>query len=105
MKRTNVKRRGFTIVELLIVIVVIAILAAITTVAYSGISRDAQNTKTVQAVSQWIRILNMYKADHGTFPRSITSCLGSVSEYGGGLVEMSQPANTVARITPPQVYL
>ena len=33
----QVKQRGFTIVELLIVIVVIGILAAITIVAYNGI--------------------------------------------------------------------
>lgn len=35
-------KRGFTIVELLIVIVVIAILAAITVVAYNGIQNRAR---------------------------------------------------------------
>ena len=39
--------RGFTIVELLIVIVVIGILAAITIVAYNGIQQRAR-TATVQ---------------------------------------------------------
>ncbi len=38
-------RHGFTIVELLIVIVVIAILAAITVVSYNGIQQRAQNAK------------------------------------------------------------
>ncbi len=38
------KSRGFTIVELLIVVVVIAILAAITIVSYNGISRQAKNS-------------------------------------------------------------
>ena len=37
-------RSGFTIVELLIVIVVIAILAAITIVAYTGIQSRAYDT-------------------------------------------------------------
>lgn len=41
-------RRGFTIVELLIVIIVIAILAAMTIVAYNGIQTRAYET-TVQA--------------------------------------------------------
>ena len=36
------KRRGFTIVELLIVIVVIGILAAITIIAYNGVQVRAK---------------------------------------------------------------
>ncbi|MDB5187043.1 MAG: Prepilin-type cleavage/methylation protein [Candidatus Saccharibacteria bacterium] len=44
----NKKQSGFTIVELLIVIVVIGILAAISIVAYNGIQNRANDT-TVQA--------------------------------------------------------
>ena len=51
------KRRaaGFTIVELLIVIVIVAILAAISVVAYSGIQERAQNTAKIQAANQIAR--------------------------------------------------
>lgn len=46
------KQKGFTIVELLIVVVVIAILAAITIVAYNGISNRAKDSAVASLVSQ-----------------------------------------------------
>ena len=45
-------RQGFTIVELLIVVVVIAILAAITIVAYNGIQNRARDSSLSTAASQ-----------------------------------------------------
>lgn len=67
---------GFTIVELLIVIVVIAVLAAISIVAYTGIQQRANNAKTLGAVNAYIKALSMYKADKDQYPPA-TSCLGS----------------------------
>ena len=69
-------RRGFTIVELLIVIVVIAILAAITIVAYNGIQDRAEVTKTVSAVSAYKKALTLYKQDIGSWPATGAFCLG-----------------------------
>ena len=40
------KNSGFTIIELLIVIIVIAILAAITITAYNGVQAKARDAKT-----------------------------------------------------------
>lgn len=74
--------KGFTIVELLIVIVVIGILAAITIVAYNGIQTRAKNTKTVNAAVSWIKALKLYNADKGTWPTG-RSCLGSSTTYVG----------------------
>lgn len=44
--------RGFTIVELLIVIVIIAILAAITMVAYNGVTAHAERTRIVAVLRE-----------------------------------------------------
>ena len=73
---------GFTIVELLIVIVVIGILAAIVVVAYNGVQERARNTKTLSAVNSWAKAIKLYRADKGTFPAS-NSCLGSTTTYSG----------------------
>ncbi len=72
--------RGFTIVELLIVVVVIGILAAIVTVAYTGITSRANNAKTLAAVNSWAAAIQLYRADNGVFPTS-NSCLGSTTTY------------------------
>jgi len=45
---SNIKNKGFTIVELLVVIVVIGVLAAITIVSYTGITQRAA-VATLQA--------------------------------------------------------
>ena len=64
----KVLNRGFTIVELLIVIVVIGILAAITVVAFNGIQTRAENTKTLSALDQYAKALQLYKTNTGDYP-------------------------------------
>lgn len=64
--------RGFTIVELLIVIVVIAILAAISIVAYTGIQSRAHDTSVQNDLRNFANLVEMYNADRGDYPRSIT---------------------------------
>lgn len=70
---------GFTIVELLIVIVVIGILAAITIVAYSGIQQRARNAKTISAVNSYLTAFQGYLAQNGSYPPVASNtmyCLG-----------------------------
>ena len=74
-------KSGFTIVELLIVIVVIAILSAITIVAYNGIQQRANNTKTTDALEAWITAINLYRTENGQYPNA-WACLGEGYTYG-----------------------
>lgn len=74
-------KTGFTIVELLIVIVVIAILAAITIIAYTGIQQRAANSRVISLASQWERTIKLYQVESQLLPNDWT-CLGnSVDDF------------------------
>lgn len=62
------QQSGFTIVELLIVIVVIAILASIVIVAYNGIQTRAMNTAKHSELMEWNKLYELYKAENGAYP-------------------------------------
>lgn len=77
------QQTGFTIVELLIVIVVIAILAAITIAAFNGVQERARNTKTISAVKEYMKLYSTYAVDYDVYPGSGNYCLGT--GYDGDL--------------------
>ncbi len=64
---TTQNNKGFTIVELLIVIVVIAILAAISIVAYTGIQNRARASSGQQLASQVAKKFEAAGAIKGTY--------------------------------------
>lgn len=62
------KRNGFTIVELLIVIVVIGILASITVVAYGGISSKARDTQNKTEAANIAKVAEIMNVSEGFYP-------------------------------------
>lgn len=66
------KHKGFTIVELLIVIVVVGILAAISLVAYSGVQQRARESAIMATLSSVMKKIEMYTVEHDTVPRNAT---------------------------------
>ena len=67
--------RGFTIVELLIVVVVIAILAAITIVSYNGITSRASATALQTDLAQANKILSLYYLSNNTYPADLPAAI------------------------------
>lgn len=62
------KQSGFTIVELLIVIVVIGILAALVVTTFSGIQRKARNTERETDIKAVHGQLEAYYAQNNSYP-------------------------------------
>lgn len=80
----NQRTSGFTIVELLVIVVVIGILAAISIVSYTAVTESAK-LKTVETDAQGIAVyLNKYKSENGGYPTSLEDVSGAPkvqSEY------------------------
>ena len=80
-------QKGFTIVELLIVIVVIGILAAISIVAFGNAQQQARDSSRTAAINGLMKALELYKIDNGSYPSVGTDNAGyAVSTLATALV-------------------
>lgn len=68
---TKNKNLGFTIVELLVVIVVIGILAAISIVSYVGISQKAVDVSLQSDLTNASTLLKMFQVENSNYPTTI----------------------------------
>lgn len=59
---------GFTIIELLIVVVVIAILASITLVSYNGIQQSAKTSRSATTAEQVRKKAELWNATYSVYP-------------------------------------
>jgi len=82
------KANGFTIVELLVIIIVIAILAAITIASYTGVQHRAYDTTIQTDLKGVAEGLKTYKSQVGTYPTTEAQI--------GGMLDSSGTAITAA---------
>ena len=84
MKATNKQRShsrsGFTLIEVLLVVVIIGILAAIVVPRLGGRTKEAQISATKSSVASISLALDVYEVDNGTYPASLQSLLTKGSE-------------------------
>jgi prepilin-type N-terminal cleavage/methylation domain-containing protein len=94
------KQIGFTIVELLIVIVVIGILAAITITAFNGVQNRANDISIQSDLQAIAKKIEMYKADNGVYPAGAAQLTplalkASKGAYGNHMVSSGADYNLV----------
>ena len=87
------KYRGFTIVELLIVIVVIGILAGITIVAYNGAQNSARKASLSADLSKTSKQIELFKTEKMMYPTSITDCPNPSAQ---NICAKNSPGNTLS---------
>jgi len=88
MTLNNIKLKrndsGFTIVELLVVIVVIGILAAITIVSYTGITTRSKQSQAQSNANSVMQVVSAYTADsstNGGGDGAYTGTLSNITSY------------------------
>ena len=81
MSFTDIKTKdqGFTIVELLIVVVVIAILAAITIVSYNGITNRANASAASSLAASVGKKAEAYNAEESRYPLTTAELTGAAT--------------------------
>lgn len=85
------ERSGFTILELSIVIIIMAILSTLITAALGPIREANRNTKRVADIQEMQQALALYYRDWGDYPTAVTSGQSFVS--GSNTYMLTWPSN------------
>ena len=77
-------QKGFTLVELLIVVIILAILAAIVVPQFSAATDDAKLSSLDTSLSNMRSVVDLYYQQHGEYPGNVTSVGGACATGPGG---------------------
>ena len=107
MTTKNIKNQGFTLVELLIVIVIIAILTVVSLVAYNGLQNQAKTSAAKSTVDTVAKKAELYNTEEGKYPTQLSDlttadtkksyyiAAANVTELGSSAFGSSTPTTTV----------
>ncbi len=94
--KTTRKTQGFTLVEIMIVVVIIGLLAAMAIPAFQKVRTASQDKAVLNNARQLGAAADQYFLEHGTSTAQITSLVGSANYI--------KSLSTVANESYPQTY-
>jgi len=100
----NIKSKGFTIVELLVVIVVIGILAAITVVSYSGITNKAKQGRAQSNAYSIRDMAETYAGTQGKYPSTLAELTSTALAVPSGVTATGTDPTTGNGETTVRLY-
>jgi len=68
MKRFMKDNKGFTLIEIMVVLIIIGLLASIVVPRLMGRTEEAKRTKTAVQIRNFQSALDLYKLDSGNYP-------------------------------------
>ncbi len=77
-------KKGYTLIEILVVVTIIGLLAAVTSITYSQLSKQSRDAKRKADLEQIRAALEMYRSNNNSYPIIAISCSSS-----GGLTDAS----------------
>lgn len=96
LPKRKFRGRGFTLIEILVVIAIIAVLAGLLLAALSGVQKAAKRTKTTSLMQSFARACDEFALDHGRYPGLLPD--SAIEEEA---TQVSQPID-ITSITPTQ---
>lgn len=84
--RSSRNQKGFTLVELLIVVIILAILAAIIVPQFSAATDDATQSAYDTNIANMRAAIDLYRQQHNAYPGAVTStgaCPAGMANQGG----------------------
>ncbi len=72
MKNLKLKKNGFTMIEVLVVVTIIGVLASIGIVSYQTTNKKSRDSRRKADIEEIRAALEMCRADTGSYPEAIT---------------------------------
>lgn len=92
-RQTNVARKGFTLVELVVVILVLGIIAAIAAPKMFDTAGDARTNSAIQSLGILRNAIELHRAQNGAFPGEAGTAADFISDMDSFLQGGPFPKN------------